>query len=149
MMYTSIGKGSMLNLVLVPELVLKGEIWRLLTFIFIPPMTSPLFIVFALYFYYIAGISLERELGGFKFNIYYLIGVLSTIIISFLKPPFLIINRWIFNPSIYYIIYYILKNDKFIFIRIWILNIRIYYLLHIVHFSFHIRNKFELISSSI
>ncbi|XZK28451.1 rhomboid family intramembrane serine protease [Clostridium perfringens] len=84
MMYTSIGKGSILNLVLVPELVLKGEIWRLLTFIFIPPMTSPLFIVFALYFYYIAGISLERELGGFKFNIYYLIGVLSTIIISFL-----------------------------------------------------------------
>lgn len=88
MMYTSDGKGSVLNLVLVPDLVLKGEIWRLITFIFIPPMASPLFIVFTLYFYYLAGSSLERELGGFKFNIYYLIGVLSTIIISFLtKTP--------------------------------------------------------------
>lgn len=84
MMYTSFGKGSIANLVLVPDLVLKGEVWRLLTFIFIPPMTSPLFIVFALYFYYIAGSSLERELGGFKFNVYYFLGVLSTIVISFL-----------------------------------------------------------------
>lgn len=84
MMYTPLGRGSILNLVLVPDLVLKGEIWRLITFIFIPPMASPIFIAFTLYFYYIAGNSLERELGGFKFNIYYLIGVLSTIIISFL-----------------------------------------------------------------
>ena len=35
MMYTSIRKESILNLVLVPDLVLKGEVWRLLTSIFL------------------------------------------------------------------------------------------------------------------
>lgn len=84
MMYTPIGQGTVLNLVLVPDLVLKGEVWRLITFIFIPPMANAFFIAFVLYLYYLAGTTLENYLGGFKFNIYYLIGILSTIIISFI-----------------------------------------------------------------
>lgn len=67
-----------------PDLVLRGEIWRLITFIFIPPNFDFLWIAFALYIFYLTGMGLESEWGTFKFNIYYLTGVVMTIIASFL-----------------------------------------------------------------
>nr|WP_246582984.1 derlin [Clostridium simiarum] len=72
------------KLTLIPDLVLKGEVWRLLTFIFIPPTMSPFWIIITLYFYYLAGRGLEQEWGSFKLNIYYLFGMLATIISSFI-----------------------------------------------------------------
>ena len=56
-----------------------GQIWRLATFIFVPPSSSPLFIIFSLYFYYMIGKSLERRWGKVKFNLYYFIGMLAAI----------------------------------------------------------------------
>ncbi len=67
-------------LMLIPSLVLKGQVWRLVTYVFIPPDTSILFILFAVYFYYMIGNTLEREWGSFKLNIYYLTGMLATTI---------------------------------------------------------------------
>ena len=60
--------------------IYSGQIWRLISFIFIPISASPLFIVFVLYFYYMIGEALEREWGVAKFNLFYLIGILGTII---------------------------------------------------------------------
>ena len=57
-----------------------GQIWRLVTFIFVPPSTSPVFILFSLYFYYVIGMSLENRWGKVKFNLYYLIGMLAAVI---------------------------------------------------------------------
>jgi membrane associated rhomboid family serine protease len=65
-------------LALDPGLIMRGEIWRLVTYVFIPPSASILWIFFILYFYYIVGIGLEREWGSFKFNIYYLTGMIAT-----------------------------------------------------------------------
>ncbi len=62
------------------ELVMQGQIWRLVTFLFLPPDSSPLFVLFALYFYWLIGNSLERQWGSFQFNVYYFIGVIGTII---------------------------------------------------------------------
>lgn len=67
-----------------PALVMQGQIWRLFTFVLIPPNTSPIWIFFALYFSYIIGNGLEQAWGSFKFNIYYLIGILATVIMGFL-----------------------------------------------------------------
>ncbi len=67
-----------------PHLVLKGEVWRLISFIFIPPEVSPILIIFALYFLYLAGNGLEQEWGSFKFNFYYLTGIVGAIIASFI-----------------------------------------------------------------
>lgn len=77
--------GTIYNmLTLEPSLVMQGQIWRLVTYIFIPPTTSPLFIVFVLLFYYMVGVGLEQEWGSFKFNLYYLVGMLATTIAAFL-----------------------------------------------------------------
>jgi hypothetical protein len=72
------------KLVLIPQLVLRGEVWRVLTFIAIPPDFSPIWIAFALYFYYMVGGALEHEWGTFRFNVYYFLGILATIAVSFI-----------------------------------------------------------------
>lgn len=70
------------NLMLIPQAVMAGQVWRLVTFILIPPATSAFWILFTLYFYYIIGMGLEQAWGSFKFNIYYLVGMIATIIVS-------------------------------------------------------------------
>lgn len=67
-------------LAFIPGLIMEGQIWRILTFIFIPPSASILFMAFVLYFYYMIGNTLEYEWGTFKFNMYYLFGMIGTII---------------------------------------------------------------------
>ena len=57
-------------------LVLKGQIWRLFTFIFLPPDSNIIFIIFALMFYYFIGTALENQWGSRRFNLYYLIGII-------------------------------------------------------------------------
>jgi membrane associated rhomboid family serine protease len=68
--------------ILDPSLVLQGQLWRIITFIFVPPGSGIFFTAVALYFYYFIGTSLERTWGSFKFNIYYLIGVVLTVAAS-------------------------------------------------------------------
>jgi hypothetical protein len=58
--------------------VLRGEVWRLVTFLFIPPPTSIWWILFVLYFAWWVGSSLEQHWGTFKFNAFYFIGIVGT-----------------------------------------------------------------------
>lgn len=64
-----------LSLALIPSRVLQGEIWRLISYIFIPPTFNPFFLMFALIFYFYIGRELENYWGTFKFNLYYFTGV--------------------------------------------------------------------------
>ncbi|MBE6052926.1 MAG: rhomboid family intramembrane serine protease [Clostridium sartagoforme] len=70
------------NISLVPSKVMQGEVWRLVTFIFVPQSFSIISFIFSMYFYYLAGTGLEHEWGEFKFNFYYFIGVIATIVVS-------------------------------------------------------------------
>ena len=75
--------GSILSyLYFSPYLILHGQVWRLVTFIIIPPGTGILTLV-AFYFYYFIGSTLERQWGAGKFTIYFFTGVLLTIIYGF------------------------------------------------------------------
>ena len=60
--------------------VLHGELWRIVTFIFVPTSSSPFLLAISLYFYYWIGSSLERQWGTARFNLYYWSGVLLTVI---------------------------------------------------------------------
>lgn len=56
--------------------ILRGEVWRIFTFIIQPPTGSFLFIFFSLYLYYMIGKMLEYQWGAFKFNLYFFSGLL-------------------------------------------------------------------------
>ena len=60
--------------------ILRGQIWRLVTFIFTPPMTNPMVALFALYFYYLIGTGLEARWGKVRFNLYYAVGMLCAVL---------------------------------------------------------------------
>jgi hypothetical protein len=62
---------------------LSGQIWRIVTFLFIPPTFSPIFVIFTLYFYYMIGRAVESEWGRMKFTVYYVFSALLTIIVCF------------------------------------------------------------------
>jgi hypothetical protein len=75
------------RVLLIPTMVLQGEWWRLITFLFIPPFTSPLiFILFAWYMFYLMGSALEGHWGAFRYNIYLLVGYVVTVAVTFLFP---------------------------------------------------------------
>lgn len=71
------------TLALNPAAIRHGEVWRLLTFIFIPQTTSPLWVVFALWFLWWVTEGLERALGAFGFTLYALLGAIGTAIAAF------------------------------------------------------------------
>ncbi|GHV31491.1 hypothetical protein FACS18949_00090 [Clostridia bacterium] len=63
------------------EAVAAGQVWRVLTFMFIPLGGSNIiFTLIALWFYYWVGSTLERSWGRLKFTIFYLTGMLATIL---------------------------------------------------------------------
>lgn len=65
------------------EKILHGEVWRVISFLFIPPATLWIFIVLALYFFWFMGASLEDRWGSFKFNIFYFTGIIGCIAAGF------------------------------------------------------------------
>ena len=71
---------------LVWTLVLQGEVWRLLTFLFIPVSFSPLWLFFALYIFYMFGTALEQYWGVVRYNAFLWLGALLTIAATALVP---------------------------------------------------------------
>ena len=78
--------GTLFNfMVFKPFNILRGEVWRLIIWVFIPLSGNPLFTAIALYFYYFVGTTLEREWGTPKFSVYYLLGIILNIIYGFVS----------------------------------------------------------------
>lgn len=80
---TLINQNFLMYLTLDPYAILHGQIWRIFTWIIVPPSTLDLFTVIMLYFYYSLGSSLERTWGTWRYNVYLLSGMLFTVIGSF------------------------------------------------------------------
>jgi len=55
--------------------ILQGEVWRLITYVFTQRGSSLISLLF-LYFFYLLGRHVEIRMGTFKFNLYYLTGIL-------------------------------------------------------------------------
>ena len=86
--------------------VLSGQLWRVVTFIIQPPSDSLIFIVFALYLYYMIGMELERAWGAFRFNVYFFSGMLFHVVAAFLTyfvlKVSLPVNVWYLNMSLFF-----------------------------------------------
>ncbi|MCR4903484.1 MAG: hypothetical protein K6A23_11550 [Butyrivibrio sp.] len=83
--YAPIGSGVLNYLTLNPYAILHGQVWRLVTWLIVPPQESNIFFaLIMLFFYYSIGTQMERTWGDFKYTMYILSGVLLMIVGAFL-----------------------------------------------------------------
>ena len=73
------------NLSLNVGMILRGQVWRLITFMIMPPGGSNIFfMLISLYVYWMLGSALERWWGAFRFNVFFFGGVFFTILAAFI-----------------------------------------------------------------
>ncbi len=105
------------------ELIFKGQVWRILSFIFLPPNSSIIFIVFSLYFYYHIGTSLESAWSSFRFNIYYIVGVIGTIIFGLITGY---TTNYYLNMSLFFAYAALFPNNQILLF--YVIPVKIKYL---------------------
>lgn len=124
-----IGRVDYNSLLLIPNKVLEGEWWRLLSFVIAPPTvpTGPLGAVFLAFFWYIFWMmssALEAAWSVFRFNVYLLSGLLFSIIgvflgqlispstMLFLPPHFLYLSVFFafatIHPNIQFLMFFVI-----------------------------------------
>ena len=70
-------------LTLEPALILRGQVWRLISWVLIPPTDNLISLVFLVLLYYSLGTALERTWGSFRYNVYIFSGLLFTVLAVF------------------------------------------------------------------
>ena len=79
-----------------PYAIMHGQVWRLISWVFVPEGgMSIFFVLIFLFFYYSIGRNLEMAWGKFAFNLFFFSGIILTIIGSFMLFGYF----EIFNPS--------------------------------------------------
>ncbi|MBC5687635.1 hypothetical protein H8S37_01620 [Mediterraneibacter sp. NSJ-55] len=66
-----------------PALILRGQVWRLVSWVLIPPTTNLISLAFLVLLYYSLGTALERAWGTFRYNVYIFSGIIFTVIATF------------------------------------------------------------------
>lgn len=76
------------------DMILKGQIWRIVTFLIQPLDTSFFFMLIAVWLYYSIGSTLERSWGSFRFTLFYVSGVFFNILSAvFIYVVLLIVSK--------------------------------------------------------
>ncbi len=70
-------------LALSPVRILHGEVWRLVTYIFVPRIQHFLWVVVALWFLWFVGDGVERAWGAFRLTLFYVVGMIGTTAAAF------------------------------------------------------------------
>lgn len=65
-------------------MILQGQVWRIITFVMVPPSTNLILCVILLYVYYMLGRQMEGILGTFRFNVFIFQGIILHVLGSLL-----------------------------------------------------------------
>src|SRR5215469_17323983 len=65
------------------ERIWHSEVWRLVTYVFLPQTTSFLWILLLLWFLWFIGEGLEQAWGSFRLTLYFLVGMVGTTAAAF------------------------------------------------------------------
>src|SRR5213596_2577075 len=65
-----------------PARIRHGEVWRLITYIFVP-QTLSFWIILALWFLWFIGEGLEQAWGAFRLTLYFIVGMIGTTVAAF------------------------------------------------------------------
>ena len=88
--------------------ILKGQIWRLFTWLLTEQLGgNPVLSVLFLYFFYRLGSAVETSIGTFKFNLFYLGGVIlmDLFAMAFCPTESVIIGNMIVPPEVFTMFY--------------------------------------------
>ena len=86
------------------DAILHGELWRLVTWLFIPEYDKMIWMVVGMFFYYFIGTSIEEYWGTAKFTLFYLCGAALTVLFGFLSllwTPFPIVTNSYLNNILF------------------------------------------------
>lgn len=72
-------------LALDPAKIMQGEIWRLVTYIFVPETRNLFWIFFALLFFWFLANALEEIWGPLRLNVFYLVGMAGCTVAAFVS----------------------------------------------------------------
>lgn len=124
-----IGRVEFTSLLLVPKAVLGGEWWRMVSFLFAPPymagtLFQALFLAFFWYIFWMMSNTLQEAWGQIRFNLYLIIGIVTTIIGAFagqlissgsiiiVSPYFLYLSIFFafatLNPNIQFLVFFVI-----------------------------------------
>ncbi|MGQ0645747.1 MAG: hypothetical protein ACT4O3_09690 [Elusimicrobiota bacterium] len=112
-------------LALSPAHVRAGEVWRLLTFLFVPPAMSVFFMFFWLYLFYIYAAALEEQWGSSRFTLFYLVGALATAAVGLAPAPGYVSNAYL-NASLF--LAFATLHPNFEILIFFILPVKVKYL---------------------
>ncbi|MEQ8848119.1 hypothetical protein [Botrimarina sp.] len=80
-----------------PDLVLRGQVWRVVTFLFEPPRYSLIFLLLHWYVLWFIGQALEQMWGAFRLTLYLLVGYAATVAVAFFLPPGMATNAYLYS----------------------------------------------------
>ena len=84
------------GLILDPQLVLQGQVWRMATFLLVPPFSGhPILAFFFWYLFYLMGTALEATWGAFRYNVFWFVGTVATVAVSFFHSDSLSSNVYL------------------------------------------------------
>ena len=97
----------------IPALILEGQVWRLVSWVLVPHSSNLFYMLLGSYFYFWIGSQLEREWGTARFSLFYLSGIVISVLVggalSFAQPAVMEIGMpldlsYYLNLSIFLII---------------------------------------------
>jgi hypothetical protein len=84
------GGGKLISyLTLNPYLILHGQIWRLISWVIIPPQAISIWLLITLYLYYFIGTTMERTMGTFRYNVFIFGGIICMILSAFVSYAYI------------------------------------------------------------
>ena len=113
------------------EVINNFEIWRLVTFLAVPPRQPLIFLFFAWYIFYLMGVSLEGYWGAARYNLFIGLGVVFTIAAAALSPNLAASNVFLagsvflafatFNPEFELMVFFVLPvKVKWLALIAWV-----------------------------
>ena len=101
-----------------PTLIEQGEYWRLITFLFVPSTSAhPIFLLLFLWFLWSIGDALEETWGSFHLNLFFFVGIVSVVSVSFAQPS-IPVNPFYLHNSLFLAFATTLPDQKVFFFPI-------------------------------
>ena len=78
----TMGYGWSGYLTFIPAAIFQGQLWRLITWLVVPRASNPFMLLLSCYFYWWTFVTLERQWGTAKFNLFYLTGAILSVVLG-------------------------------------------------------------------